>query len=206
MRNFGLDITEELAAEIKKIVFFIELQASTTLRYTDCDIDLYYDGDKFQHFDLSIGSVNFTADMAVDRMQINFANPGLAFSSVLLGEDVLNKPVLVSLACLDADNQIITAPIEVFRGTVTTWNLTETRAVLNVANEFALWRKKTLRQSQSSCPWPFKDDECGYTGAEAWCDQSYDRCAELSNTDNFGGFRFLPDIIEKEIWWGRLPK
>jgi hypothetical protein len=45
--------------------------------------------------------------------------------------------------------------------------------------------------------------ECGYIGAETWCDQSYERCATLMNTANFGGERFLPALMEKEIWWGR---
>jgi len=206
MKTFGSGITTELAKEIKKVFFLIELQASTTHRFTDCDIPLYSDGNKYQVFDFSIGAVNVSADMAVDSISLDFANPSLTFSSILLSEDLLNKTLILSFVCLDDDNQVILTPQEMFRGTVSNWTLDELKATLTVVNEFALWNKKALRQAQSSCPWPFKGDECSYSGVESWCDQSYDRCNELSNTDNFGGHRFLPDIQEKEIWWGRQPK
>jgi hypothetical protein len=48
--------------------------------------------------------------------------------------------------------------------------------------------------------------ECAYLGDETWCDQSYARCVTLGNSDNFGGFRFLPSLMEKDIWWGKVPK
>jgi hypothetical protein len=44
--------------------------------------------------------------------------------------------------------------------------------------------------------------ECNYSGLQDWCDQTYARCLDLTNQNNFGGFRFLPYIMEKEIWWG----
>ena len=36
-----------------------------------------------------------------------------------------------------------------------------------------------------------------------WCDRSRERCAEMSNTDNFGGFPWLPYLEDKEILWGQ---
>jgi hypothetical protein len=47
--------------------------------------------------------------------------------------------------------------------------------------------------------------ECAYIGGSLWCDQSYERCVSLDNDENFGGFRFLPSLMEKDIWWGRVP-
>jgi len=44
---------------------------------------------------------------------------------------------------------------------------------------------------------------CNYTGAETSCDQSYDRCIELGNQANFGGFRWQPYLADKDLWWGR---
>jgi len=43
---------------------------------------------------------------------------------------------------------------------------------------------------------------CPYVSSETWCDKSYDRCNTLGQTNNFGGFRWLPAIQEKDIWWG----
>jgi phage-related protein len=58
----------------------------------------------------------------------------------------------------------------------------------------------------SSCPWVFKGTECAYSGGESTCDQTYERCRFLSNTDNFGGDRFINSLMQKEIWWGRTQK
>lgn len=44
---------------------------------------------------------------------------------------------------------------------------------------------------------------CRYNGASTWCDFSWDRCLTLSNTTNFGGFRWLSYIVDKKIWWGK---
>ncbi len=46
---------------------------------------------------------------------------------------------------------------------------------------------------------------CRYAGDETTCDKSWDRCAELENTDNFGGKRWLTWLQEKILWWGRVP-
>jgi hypothetical protein len=95
---------------------------------------------------------------------------------------------------------------EVWRGFVSGWELAgEADCRITLTHEFVLWNKEPLRTQSSSCQWTFKGTECGYSGEAGWCDKSYDRCKKLSNPDNFGGFRFLPEIAEKEIWWGRYP-
>jgi hypothetical protein len=49
----------------------------------------------------------------------------------------------------------------------------------------------------------YMEGTCKYAGAETWCDRSWDRCYALSNTINFGGFRYLPGIIGRQINWGQ---
>jgi hypothetical protein len=39
-----------------------------------------------------------------------------------------------------------------------------------------------------------------------WCDRSRERCEEMNNTDNFGGFPWLPYLEDKQILWGREAK
>ena len=77
---------------------------------------------------------------------------------------------------------------------------------IRIVNEMVLWNQKTLRIAQSTCPWIFRGAECGYGGSASWCDQSYERCTALGNADRFGGFEFLPSIMERQVWWGRIPK
>ena len=95
-----------------------------------------------------------------------------------------------------------------FEGSIDGWTLSETTLKINLVNQFVQWSQKALRLHGPSCTWRvFKgltsDSPCMYTGEETWCDRTYARCEVLANTDNFGGFRWLPSIVDKEIWWGR---
>lgn len=96
--------------------------------------------------------------------------------------------------------------VVIFEGILDGWTLSEGQLSLNVTSILSQWAQRTLAQHSPSCRWKtFKGDECKYTGSETWCDRSYSRCDALSNTDNFGGFRWLPSIVDVEIWWGRVP-
>lgn len=232
MRDLSSFVEAALAAEEGKLFWFLELQFNTYLRYTDCDIDLWnmvnfislatesknflitesgayliaeqgYNSNKFETMPFSVTPINYSAKSSVDKAIIEIANVDLQMSAVFLNEDIMNKWGILWVALFNDDNVIISQPIEVFRGLVSTWKLSEPKASITLVNEFIFWNKKTLRKHQSSCRWPFKGIECGYSGAETWCDQSYARCIVLDNTDNFGGFRWLPNLMEKEIYWGR---
>ncbi len=93
----------------------------------------------------------------------------------------------------------------IFEGTIDSWHLDEEKLNFTIVSLFVQWAQKTLQRHAPSCRWKvFGGTECGYVGGETECDRSYARCLELANTDNFGGFRWLPSIVDKEIWWGRL--
>jgi|GEM_PF-2853541 len=158
---------------------------------------------KYETMPFSISAVNYSAKSSVDKVEIEIGNVDLQMSAVFLSEDIMNKWGTLKVGFFDSDNQIIDQTFKVFEGLVSTWKLTEPKASITFVNEFVLWNKKTLRKYQSACRWPFKSTECGYTGAETWCDQGYARCTALDNTDNFSGFRWLPDLMEKQIYWGK---
>lgn len=203
MKDLSPLIEAALAAEEGKLFWFLDFGFNTSLRYTDCDIDFWYDGNKFESMSFGVSGINYSAKSGVDKVDINIQNVDLTMSAILLNEDVMNKWVKMYIGLLDDDNAIIVQLIEVFRGIVSTWKLSESNAKITIVNEFILWKKKTLRKHQSACRWPFKSTECKYSGSATWCDQGYARCLALGNQDNFGGFRWLPDLMEKEIYWGR---
>jgi len=203
MKSFNSNITTELAKEIAATFLMVELQFTSTYRYTDCDVDMYYGGNKYDSFPFTIGNVVNSAGLSVDSLELNFSNVDQSLAAVVLGEDIASRTCILSFFMVNSSYVIIGAE-ELFRGLVGEWDLSETKLRIKLVNEFILWSKRTLRTCQASCPWVFKDTECGYSGSETWCDQSYDRCSALSNTDSFGGHRFLPFLEEKKIWWGRL--
>ena len=42
------------------------------------------------------------------------------------------------------------------------------------------------------CQWEFKGSECKYAGAETVCGKTWQRCQELENYNNYGGFPSIP--------------
>jgi len=203
MRDLSELVEAAMASEEGKMFWFLEFQFNTTVRYTDAEIDFYAGGDKFETMPFEIQTINFGAKTSVDKVIVDIANVDLQMSAIFLNEDVINKWGILQIGFLDSNNTMIDQPIEIFRGLVSTWKLTEPKAEIVLMNEFVFWNKRTLRKHQASCRWAFKGTECTYAGAETWCDRSYARCGALSNTDNFGGERWLPDLMEREIYWGK---
>jgi hypothetical protein len=205
MRNFSADAVSEIAKEILGYFFMIKLDLTASYYYTTNDIPVYYSGNKYVPLNFECSRINTAAAMSVDSLDLEFDNTGLGFSTIVLGEDARNKTATIYFGVRLTGGQY--AIEEIFRGIIGEWQIVgETKVTMKVVNEFVLWNKKPMRTHSSSCQWAFKGTECAHAGGETWCDQSYDRCTTLANTDNFGGFRWLPSIVEKEIWWGRQPR
>ena len=103
----------------------------------------------------------------------------------------------------------LTTPAEIvlFEGILDGWSISENKLNISVTNILSRWAQRTLSTHSSSCRWKkFKGTECGYTGGEAWCDRTHARCQALGNEAHYGGFPWLPSIVGKEIWWGRIPE
>ena len=97
-------------------------------------------------------------------------------------------------------------PIMVFKGYLDSWKLDEEWIDVQIVSALEAWNRRIIRKSSSTCRWlKFKGEECGYSGEETWCDRTYARCSALGNTANYGGFRWLPSIMNKKIFWGRSP-
>lgn len=206
------DVSDELQKECLRMFFMVELGFSTIVRYNDTEESISDSlGNVFLPRSFTFPGLGTSSGMTVSQLDIDIDNTDQVISTYLLGEDVRNTIAKLYLGVVtqkvswagdEVKTEIITQ--EFFRGIIGGWTLSEdNKALITIKNELILWNKKALRTQSSSCPWSFKGVECQYAGGESWCDQSYDRCLEMVNTDNFGGFRFLPSIMEKELWWGR---
>jgi len=233
MKSFDPGIILELEKEGFNFFIMIELCLGLgTLYYNNSDIDVWYDGNRYISTDFAFDQLNTSGTMGVDEVLCRFNNADLSMGATVLSEDILSRTAIISFFCaaapgqlLDEDevgidlegvlgdllletpaafgDQFIIAVEELFRGLISDWEIDEGEVKIEVKNELILWRKETLRACQNSCRWEFEGTECGYSGSQTWCNQSYERCGELDNTDNFGGFRFILDLMEKDIWWGR---
>ena len=233
MKSFDPGVILELEKEGFKFFIMIELVLGVgSLYYNNSDIDMWHNGNQYISTDFTFDKIEISDNLGVDEVMCRFNNADLSMGATVLSEDILSRTAIISFFCaadpgqLQAEDetgidlegalgdllletptafgeQFVVAVEELFRGLISDWDINEGEVAIQFKNELILWRKETLRACQSSCRWEFKGTECTYSGAQTWCNQSYERCAELSNTDNFGGFRFILDVMEKEVWWGR---
>lgn len=124
----------------------------------------------------------------------------------LFFDRVLTADEVADLADYQNGGYVGPGAISQFEGGLDAWTIDGRQLKVAAKSEMARWTQQPLSYHSISCRWKeFKGDECAYAGGESWCDRTYTRCEALGNTVNFGGFRWLPSIMDVEIWWGKIP-
>ncbi len=207
MKSLPAELTAELAKESIRLahLFKITLTGSTH-RYTDADIDIYYGGNWWISKGITFDAVRISVSPKVDSISFEIDNVDKAFSSIVLSEETRGKPCEILRVALNVNMAVIGAGL-LFLGQLDAIEIDHKRASIKVFNHFIRWKMPTPRRVHSAtCQWTFKSNHCGYSGPGTWCDHSWPRCVELNNKLNFSGFRWLPYLVDKQIWWGRAPK
>lgn len=176
--------------------------------FTNCDVPIPYDGDNYLPRRFQVGDIRYSQTYLVDSCRLTIDNLDDQFTPYYVGGDpVIGSTATVYLVALDQYAHIIGDPIILFPGEVDEWSLEEDKVEETLKTRVGRGDVATLKKFSPSCGWTvFKGTECQYAGGETWCDRTYTRCVSLSNTAHFGGFRWLPSIVSKEIWWGRVQK
>jgi hypothetical protein len=179
--------------------------------YTDCDVPIYFEGDKFEPHPFAVESVGYGTAKIVDEVSIEIDVLDQAFTYYFAETGQQGENIGIRQVLLDSEFQIVgDAAFTMFSGEIDSWNLFPDETIhISMTNEFARWDMNTVNVHSPSCRWKvFGGTECSYTKdfAKQECDRTYVSCRDLySNTDNYGGYRWLPDIEDKIVWWGRVP-
>ena len=208
MRTIHADIVSQLAAEeLRPYVLLAWTIGGTTYRYTDCDIPIYLTN-TYTPLGFKFSNVKYSLSNVVDKVDIKIDNLDSAQTAIFVEGTPQGSAVVLSGVFLDSDLKIVnTSAVTFFEGEIDSWGLTESSLKVTVTSIFYNWNQRTLSKHSPSCRWKqFKSTECDYAGGSTWCDRTYQRCTVLSKTTNFGGFRWLPSIVDKEVWWGRVQK
>lgn len=188
---------------------------STYYRYTNCDVPLVVDGDRFESRQFTVPDVQYSQGAVLEEISIEMSHLDAGgqdqdeistLTSVFVGGSPQNEVAVLSLVVLDPSDFTVVGDTGfiIFKGNIGAWSISEDTLNISVVGILDQWSQRTLSNHPPSCRWRvFKGTECGYAGGETVCDRSYARCLELSNEDNFGGFRWLPSIINKQFWWGK---
>jgi hypothetical protein len=181
----------------------------TSYYYTDCPYKVYSDAagssQMYEPRGFKFESINYSNNNIVDNVSIEIDNIDSALTSIFLDNVIIEEPAAIYLVIFDDDKTILNTQV-LFNGILNDFILDESKVSTNITSEFTKWDQNSNVKHSSLCRWKeFKGAECLYAGGQTACDRTYSRCIELSNTVNFGGFRWLPGIEDIQIWWGPTP-
>jgi hypothetical protein len=211
-RSIGANILAQLEAEELRPFYLLSMDIDgTTYYYTDCDVPITLTN-TYNPLGFNFQPIKYSLNEVVDQAAIEIDNVDSVMTALFVGGTPQDGAVVLSLVVLNSSYQIVdSTSVTIFEGEIDSWSLDESKLKVLVTSIFYQWSQHTMMKHSPSCRWKvFNSSELGTTGLECrstagstWCDRTYERCKTLNNTSHFGGFRFLPDIVDKEIWWGR---
>lgn len=173
----------------------IELEGGSVLVLDNETLDtLTYNGDTYIGAPLSHGEIKKDDNSAVNKVEINLSNVALSISGIIgtRGDVITNAPAVLTLVFLDLkNNTILPAPQQIlYAGRCNNLTLDYENAKMDIETSLGGYEiQAPVMKYRAGCQVRrFKDCRCGYTGEEAKCDRTFDRCKELENQENFRGF------------------
>lgn len=212
MRGLPPDLTTELIKNYSSLQQLVKLSfAGGTIRLTDADMKIFYDddtGDGAQWWyprGLRLDPAQYSTSPKVDSILFEVDDVDRTFAAIILTEETRGRDCIVYRAALDNNMKVIGGAVPSFVGFLDAIEFDGKKARFDVFNHFIKWEMKAPRRiHQALCGWTYGGARCGEAGT-TWCDHSWNRCTALGNTINFGGFRWISALADKDIWWGRVP-
>ena len=211
MRSIGAEFIAQLeSGYLTPFTLFEFTDGSSWYRYTNFDVSITTATDSttentYTPIGYDIESIQYSIGNIVDEANISIDNLNQVMTLFFAGGVMQSQQAKIWVGVLDTDGLVIDV-LNLFNGEIDSFSLGEDKLTLKLGSYFSKWSHKSISRHGSSCRWRvFKGTECQYAGAETACDRRYETCVGYANTVNFGGFRFLPDLEEKVLWWGPTP-
>jgi len=201
MKNISPALKAALSSEqyIQALLLSINVYADTFL-FTTWDEPLLFEGSLYIPRGMAVQSINYNAANIVNNVTMNVGDVDRALLSVLGDVDAGVFPVKITYCVLSTSDMSILGNVEVFTGNISQWEYVPGKVKITAASIFEQWGRVTTSKFSGSCRWRvFRGAECTYTGTGIRCDRTYDQCVAYSNEDNFGGFRWLPSMVNKRL-------
>ncbi len=207
-RDIPANILHRLGREEVRTFYLLEMtiDAASPDRFTNCDVPIAHKptGQLFMPRGFNFSPTEFGQQQVVETLQVEIDNLDDRFTSKFFGVTPQGSPIVLYSVVLSENFHILGDRVMLFRGTLDDWSLDGTRITFTAVSALVSWSQVTLTRHGKSCRWKeFTGVECSYSGAVTHCDRTYETCESLGNTNNFGGFRWLPELMNKDIYFGR---
>jgi hypothetical protein len=152
-RGIHSDVITELAKDAFNMAHLVSIDFSTTLYLTDFAYDIVYSGNNYNssaHL-LSMTDVNETPDVQVGTFTINLSGVEQSFISILLGENHIDKEVIISRVILNSSGAIIGTPIPLYNGRIDGFSIKDDNKTsqinLSTASHWSDFEKESGRRT-----------------------------------------------------------
>lgn len=202
MRTINTELLDQLkSSEYRPAILVILHVGGTTKRFTTWSDDIWFDSNHYYPRGMRVGTISYGSSNIVSSVSLDFDDVNRELL-ILLGEvGVDDYPITIMLVVLDEHGEIIPdGTATIFSGTFSQWTYRPKNVSIKAVSIFSKFNRTTTRVFSSSCTIKvFKSSQCNYSGSETICDRTYAQCSAFGNTDNFQGFRWLPDLLNKRL-------
>ena len=182
-RGWSSDNQTAVAAAVVRPVNMVKLEFITgNIFYSDADRDIIFDGETYLGTGVLAGFSSVEEGVELQTYTITLTLSGIPSSviSLALNEDFQNRNCTLFTGFLNDSYALIADPIEMFKGRINQMNIEsgDTSTVsLSVESRLVDWERPRVRR---------------YNNADQQLEYSSDK-----------GFEFVPQMVEKELVWGR---
>lgn len=164
--------------------------AGANLYFAEYTSDITFDGVMYQKFPIKFEAVSEKTGGEVDEVKILLSNVSREIEALLQNPSYKFKGKKVTITYVFAD-QLSDPDCRYDESFYIDYYETNARdAVFTLASKLDVYEVKIPGRTvtRTHCSWVFKGTECKYAGGETECNRTLQRCRELENTANYGGF------------------
>lgn len=200
MKNLPVALKTALESQEFVQALMIDMTvAGREFKFTSWTTPVVYSGSLFVPRGVNLSNISYSSTNIVDSIRIEFDDVDRALYSVFGDQDAGNFPITLTMVVLDSAWKVASS-LDIFRGTIDQWNYKPGRLSLVAASIFAQWAQVTTSKFSGSCRWKvFKGEYCKYAKQGTKCDRTYAQCESYDNSNNFGGFRWLPSLVARRL-------
>ena len=168
-------------------------------RMTDWDTKIVFGGEFYHPRGMRIGNISYGETNIVSALSVQLDDVDRSLYESLGEVGVGSYPIKLRIAMLSEVGEVV-GSLVVFSGYLSQWDYSPGSFRMKVTSIFEQWGRVTTARFSGSCRWKiFKGVECQYVGVETECDRTYTTCELYGNTVNYGGFKWLPSMVNKRI-------
>jgi hypothetical protein len=185
--------------EYRQTAFVSMTVGGTDFNFCLWSSSIYYNNVLYSSRAMSLGDFSSSAAAVTETVVLDIDDVDRLLYSTFGGIDLDSAPIRITWVILDDVSKVLDTLV-IFSGFIDEWNYRTGAISLTCTGIVSQWARVTTRQYSESCRWrEFKGTECAYSGSGVDCDRTYSQCEAYENEVNFGGFPWLPSMVNKRL-------